>query len=216
MLLNCFYLYLCYVKACTYHPGKYVMSCPPDCKYAGEAQPGYSCMAHYRWRWSCCGIAKDEPFMANGCQSRFHVAAEDALYKHLVEEEVMRARHRAAQEKEEKDRVEDLMINVRERGNQMLRKVQWKVDASKTHLPILHSLRSDADGGTYAAQQLMDGQNQEKIKKIWGPAPHLYFASKRAQEQNEFQHRIDSGEVFSEFAARRHKLVHPDSDDELF
>ena len=67
-------------QACTYHPGKFLMSCPKDCAYHKGGKPAYSCRAHYRWRWSCCGKAKDEPFMGNGCQNRFHVAGKDALY----------------------------------------------------------------------------------------------------------------------------------------
>lgn len=52
-------------KACLYHPGDYILSCPKNCKGYGP-----ECAVHLVERWSCCektGI-NDE-----GCIERWHV-----------------------------------------------------------------------------------------------------------------------------------------------
>jgi hypothetical protein len=65
-------------QACAFHPGKYVLECPESCEHRGKgkARPA-SCMAHYRWRWTCCDQEEDAPFMTNGCRRRWHRRDED-------------------------------------------------------------------------------------------------------------------------------------------
>ena len=61
----------------------------------------------------------------------------------------------------------------------------------------------------------MDTQNQARMKQIWGPPPELGFAVAAANKEREIQKALDGGKVVTEFALRRQKLVHPDSDDEF-
>jgi hypothetical protein len=171
-------------------------------------------MAHYGWHWSCCGRAKDEAFMGNGCQSRFHAAGKDVLYERIVAEEEERARRHASHDKQREDLLGDWLKKARDRSGQAMREVHGKVDRRRSHENVLHTLKSDPDGGSFAARRAVDSEHRAQISKFWGPAPDLYFASKRAADEADIQRRIDKGVVHSDFAARRHKLLHPDSDDD--
>jgi len=154
--------------------------------------------------------------MANGCQQRFHVAGKDELYENIVEEEKERQKIRAAEENE-RERVLDGMLNdVRGRGGRMLRKAEATMTEKRSHLGVYHSFKDNgAGGGMYAAQKIMDEQNKSRLKQLFGPPPEMHFAVDRANNEREIQKALDAGEVHSEFAMRRRKLVHPDSDDDL-
>eukprot|EP00750_Incisomonas_marina_P027634 INCI6214.3.p1 GENE.INCI6214.3~~INCI6214.3.p1 ORF type:complete len:2817 (-),score=567.99 INCI6214.3:465-8915(-) len=208
-----------HAEACTYHPGKYVMSCPDTCPYYKGKKPAYSCRAHYRWRWSCCGVAKDEPFMANGCQHRFHVAGKDALYEHIVEEAEELQKRKHAEDDEREKALKTALTAVHAHSGKVLRKAENSAQNMRSHLSIYRSSQNRGaveGGGMYAAQQEMSAQNAEQLKRFFGPPPTMQFTAQRAEEIRGIQKEIDAGRIETEFTmARRKKLVHPDSDDDL-
>ena len=161
--------------------------------------------------------------MANGCQSRFHVAGKDALYEHIVDEANERHRRKNAADTAQKELLGDWLDKFQKQAGGQLRTIESTLDEKRSHLPILHSLRNNSGpgsgpggtGGMFDAQQQMAKQNQAKLKKFWGPPPQMGFLAERAEQEREIQKKLDAHGSQSEFSLRRRKLVHPDSDDEF-
>ncbi len=65
--------------ACGYHPGSYVMICPPSCP-----QPGLTslCSSHRKRRWNCCLAMQPK---AAGCARKYHMPPnQDSTYEEVL------------------------------------------------------------------------------------------------------------------------------------
>ena len=157
--------------------------------------------------------------MANGCQHRFHVAGKDALYEHIVEEAEELQKRKHAEDDEREKALKTALTAVHAHSGKVLRKAENSAQNMRSHLSIYRSSQNRGaveGGGMYAAQQEMSAQNAEQLKRFFGPPPTMQFTAQRAEEIRGIQKEIDAGRIETEFTmARRKKLVHPDSDDDL-
>jgi len=159
-------------EACRYHPGEYIIQCPESCPHHGK-QPVHSCMIHYRYRWSCCDATEDEPFMKNGCQSRFHRPPEvDEKTSKLVAQEEQRREERRQQELDENEEISSWLQEVRgKRGSEMLAIIN-KRNAERDHTETYHSLSTQ---GPFVGNRAVTARNQRIRDQIWGAPPELAF-----------------------------------------